>query len=928
MKKNKFVLSIISIISAFLIIAVQVITVIPVMADTVAQPIKVITDDFEHDNALKFYTDATSPNSVVPTVETEADGNKALKIVQTSNKDVKTMFWVQDANGNPYQIPGKNGIMQSGVSYKYIMEFRYKIELGHETTALFIKSARAFSDGNRVAQQVSSAVLGSGKYNDPSTIGLWGCYQPSVDNEWHTISIPAVFTGTNGWQSLGFQIETGAVSNAVVWIDDVTFYSVDENEDLGTVLYKTDGGNAISAQTWVVGADYTLPTPVKENEKFGGWYLDGEFTEKYDGKFPANTGGQVYSTAYALWGEPGALEKVVSDSMEYTSERIYGADNTVTTAGITTGVGANGSSALKVENTAAAAFNLIPRNKSGNAYTADLTAGEAYNYFIQFKYKLESGNTEDYLRFSGLAVGEADKASVLMTDKTVAVKKDAVLSELASGAAIPGLGDGEWHTASLPVTFKPDTDSRVTLGIYCNTASADVFYIDDVVIYKVQSGKKLGTVLFETNGAKTVTEPISSVVGNTYYMDVPQKDGYVFAGWYSDEAYTAPYDGVFPENTVDFTESNTVYEKAYTKLYAKWNAIETITKIVEDDLEHVAERYYAVNNVNTQAITENGLGTDGSVGAKVTNLASAKTCIVPKNIGGTTYTFDIESNQTYKFILNFKYKVTSGHDQYNSVAFKAAIVDMKNNSYESNIGKAMFVKPGSDPGVVGAFNSIQGAYGDEWHTASLTVDFKAAKKYSDMAVGLFIETTMPDELYFDDFEVYMVAPEKNIATMLFNTSVSVDAISWVSGEEFTLPNINNENYAVYNWYTDSGWTTPYTSTTFPEEDFTTVYGEVLTKNGFYAEEHFDNNEAIWQKVTPSYQWDLYGLKGKMRNFTFSEDVFHDSDGSGRSLKYDRDGLNGAETYSVILLTNNIDNQIYLGSKEDETPCNISCKLLC
>ncbi len=87
-------------------------------------------------------------------------------------------------------------------------------------------------------------------------------------------------------------------------IESITLYAKWREEgpqtpqrDYYIITYINNGGNGISSFAVNIGQEPTLSIPTKGNEKFGGWYLDANFTIPYD--FDAGNIEDI--TLYAKW---------------------------------------------------------------------------------------------------------------------------------------------------------------------------------------------------------------------------------------------------------------------------------------------------------------------------------------------------------------------------------------------------------------------------------------------------------------------------------------------------------------------------------------------------------------------------------------------------------------------------------------------------
>ena len=78
------------------------------------------------------------------------------------------------------------------------------------------------------------------------------------------------------------------------------------SDNVYSITYNTNGGNAISPATDLTTIPSTLPTPTKEGYNFAGWYTDNAFTA------PAIAGTPLTDniTLYAKWADPYTVAQV------------------------------------------------------------------------------------------------------------------------------------------------------------------------------------------------------------------------------------------------------------------------------------------------------------------------------------------------------------------------------------------------------------------------------------------------------------------------------------------------------------------------------------------------------------------------------------------------------------------------------------------
>jgi len=203
-----------------------------------------------------------------------------------------------------------------------------------------------------------------------------------------------------------------------------------------------------------------------------------------------------------------------------------------------------------IENAKNGAFALL---SFGNSKTIELK--EATMYSIEFSYMLKGGTgcSVDLAFFSSSAltpnsskyreeIGRAEKIVTVNTAKNVWHKKKV---NIATNTAFNSLSGEDCN--SLAIGFYPYIDVGMGTNVY--------IYLDAVMINEIGPAPTY-TIKFNSNGGNDITE-ISGLLNKEIVLpETPQKHGYVFAGWYTDQALSKKFsDGLF---TRDLT------------LYAKW----------------------------------------------------------------------------------------------------------------------------------------------------------------------------------------------------------------------------------------------------------------------------------------------------------------------------------------------------------------------
>ena len=138
------------------------------------------------------------------------------------------------------------------------------------------------------------------------------------------------------------------------------------------------------------------------------------------------------------------------------------------------------------------------------------------------------------------------------------------------------------------VTLKPATLQKLSVGAHTVTIVFDNGSVETKLTIKAAPGSTTYTLTFNTNGGSSIAS-ISRSSGTTIKLDQyePTRDGYTFAGWYSDSALT-----------------NSITEVKLTKnttIYAKWTKIvvNPFTDVKSTDYYYDAVLWAAENGVTS-----------------------------------------------------------------------------------------------------------------------------------------------------------------------------------------------------------------------------------------------------------------------------------------------------------------------------------------
>ena len=245
---------------------------------------------------------------------------------------------------------------------------------------------------------------------------------------------------------------------------------------------------------------------------------------------------------------------------------------------------------------------------------------------------------------------------------------------------------------------------------------------------KFETANNAVEISFDSNGGSGI-DPISGSAGSVINMPTaPAKDGYSFAGWYTDEGLSQK----FPCKT---------FPNSDTTLYAKW------IKGIYQDFEDFT---VSTNNPFNSSIIEDSSQTFG--GSSALKIAGSTNTITRVNLAQSTtdrlYNYATTGEQV---TISFKYKLVSG-----KVSFYARTSTVPNNvhalpSYNDTNGVSYanaFVYLNKD------LNSTS----NDWQTASVTYNTISQAELDK--TGLTIEQVfLYTQLFFtvksDDTEIYI-----------------------------------------------------------------------------------------------------------------------------------------------------------------------------
>lgn len=846
------------------------------------------------------------------------NGTKALKYSSKTN---------QQAVMIPKDLKGKDYCKQieENKLYNYILSFWYKANTLSTSEQIEISFDLVKKETENSVTSTSPFSLKISNING------------NDDGKWHKASFALRFKGSeNGIASVALKFN--ATVNTDILIDDISL-----TEELGSIGSFTFVGDEFTGYfdptAGETGNRTELSVPDRSGYIFKGWQTANEQV------ITTVTFGVDDYVLYPKWEKlsaPNDTSLVISDNFDETlNNRDVASNNNV-------GPDASSWDIATFEQYATEDFNVsgysdynfsvdtkysinVESELDGNHYLRIVNAGSnsanimhklwfrdvnnnivgEYNQgnyrtgvmvvTYKFRYKINADTEGSYGMYMKSSVIRSDNYSNDQTDVFALAKNKKPNDDTGTSSRYYGIGDGNWHTASFSAVHTINNNGRNKVfypGFWMDASKRKVdICLDDIAIDVQYYTNSVGnnTALnfkfntdYKNDDNKVVTGPLLDTVtanyGESANLPIPVVSGKVFDGWYFNDL---PFDS---ENISLSRPTN-----GHIVLTARYR---------ERNENDALESTFDIK-------IKNGFGTGKTNALSVSSSTAGNGLINLLDSNGLKYSVALSENQKVNWLVRFRYKAKDIKTSV-SVNFDLAA---------PNSGLSLSKEGGTSLG----FEVNKNNSDENWHTAILPVSLTRNAINSADEVTLLINIVSNDafsEILFDEFELFD-AGENKVSGIRFNGKIYVDPIAGIVGKDIILPQSPNAEYSVGGWFKDEKLTDLYAKAETPiklEDSYISLFGEFLTPDGFYAVERFDRTLEIYEeKMTSSAGlksiWDQHGLRGKLRSFQITDEVCHDEDGAGNSLKYDIDGIN--DTYSSILLTDNKEDQIYLGTKTDE-----------
>ena len=375
------------------------------------------------------------------------------------------------------------------------------------------------------------------------------------------------------------------------------------------IQFETEGGNSVGMISGGVGEKFQFPkAPTKTGYHFDAWYLDAGYTSQ-----PFNAG--AYTTLPASWGNIGSAEDsrgiklyarwLPNTNTKYTVEHyqqeLNGRYTLTLTENPTGTTDSNTSAAAKSWNGfTAKVFSQAKIAPDGstviqiyyerNKYTVTFTYGEmrsADNADLSYTAKYGATLYAPIMALGGYDfAGYYSGGTRLTLDENggFAVRGDVTYA--AHWAARPDTpyrvehytqrSDGEGYLLSGDAAIEAktgETGASITLsslakavdGLTYQYATVDGKQVETAqiagsgkTVIKLFYARRTYTLRFDCKGGSDIAA-IDLPYGKVITLPTPVRIGYTFDGWFTDEAYTAPFTAA-------------AMPAADVQLYARWTA--------------------------------------------------------------------------------------------------------------------------------------------------------------------------------------------------------------------------------------------------------------------------------------------------------------------------------------------------------------------
>lgn len=778
--------------------------------------------------------------------------NEGFHITSLTDKPIPTTSadWIN--NGVLYDTDAvEGGVLKFKQSASYIISVKYKlVDLGENTNATL-------------------AITGNDQKNGHKSLGIVSVVCDKVSDDWQYLDV--IFSADEAkvvGKYLYLGVRNSDNNKPAKWlIESVT---VKEKRDVtnGVAIVETINGSEKTVVFAQPGAIFNLQVPADTEEKgFAGWYTTADFQQSSKVDITNYIPEKGMNTLYAKWsntksvvvmnncGDETKVKMAVGEklprpiapnsnlffegwytNLSYTTKITEVPDYDVTlyakyngtflsfenishVAGETTGdpklvVDPTNSENSVVRFTSEPYTRLnfmLPAYDIAGASAFELKTNTTYTYTFKARLASADGAPAEYKLYRGDHSFDPEGRKI-----TTRTEVNGTTGTVVSGEWVTYTGSFTTGDTHYLERVKWSYQNHLFFTMYHATEPLEVYVDDFCIVEKLATAPEGAvTVKFETNSdANEIYGYPNDPMNITF---VPTLGGYEFVGWYADKNLTVPY-------------TATTFPAEDTTIYAKWKTVPFTVDFSNYAKGGSSERAKFLKDKNGNDYV------DWHVDYAKSNTSDTGTAYrIFLNKNGIHYTVTKGSEYTIKF----KYKMIDA--TVDKVVFRAVTNGVLNGwvEYKEQSGEV-------------TVNKVTGT----WQEASITF---VADPLSDKGSYLSLGVADHGHVLIDDIVVESATATANLygATKMYFSTKGGNAVTPMSGDPGeaigTLPKATKAGYSFNGWFIDEECTTPFTGTTWGEEDIV-VYADWFL--GKFTESYEDYPNAMKaQGIAGAY--DLY-----------------------------------------------------------------------
>ncbi len=362
-----------------------------------------------------------------------------------------------------------------------------------------------------------------------------------------------------------------------------------------TKVVVKNGNTTWYTKYGVQGEKFVLPNAVKEGaDTFDGFYLDQNFTTKFDGYYPAEDTTIYVKLKKDKYDTPSDFSKPIVIDFEETEllEDFYRQQKYMTSWGRET-------------------INewLFITNDEKNALSGKnyIKLNGFSHYWNQAKFALYDVNHPENVML--LNKGEKYRVTVMVRcedtyeapiNMTICLENPSQKYLLAENGYVtlqytPEGDRGGYYMFVGDIEVSAEMAYYPSLAIRRNANDLQTLFIDTITVEQLRDCK----VTYEENGGSEVEDTTVQIHDPVYDPGMPYKEGYVFDGWYTDKNFTKLWN--FDTDTVEGDMT----------LYAKWSVEVIVDEETGADSEDENENGKAPNLLDADAVVIDEVENDG-----------------------------------------------------------------------------------------------------------------------------------------------------------------------------------------------------------------------------------------------------------------------------------------------------------------------------